>query len=154
MIGITPEATSIVRVATSLPAAPSRDLSCTSMPMQKSIMDDGVDVVVFSRRSSAYDARFAALCEGRPSRCRSLRYDPQVKAGLRPRLTRRIIEDAGGSCSHSCASIVLCGEIAGPKAGIAWRPHPKLVNIRRYGYRPMLASMAACVDPPSSGTLA
>ena len=129
--------------------------------LQKSyLVDDGVDVVVFSApQLSLYELRdLAALCEGRRFAVPLLAVtSPQVKPDSdRMGYTARI-EDAGGSVlAGMCFYQSYAREIAEAKGWNRLATNSaKLVNILGgYGYRPMLASMEACVDAAVSGRLA
>lgn len=160
MAGITPEARQLSDVAEAgLPSHRVTKLHIDAL--QKSyLVDDGVDVVVFSApQLSLYELRdLAALCEGRRFTVPLLAVtSPQVKPDCdRMGYTARI-EDAGGSVlSGMCFYQSYAREIAEAKGWNRLATNSaKLVNILGgYGYRPMLASMEACVDAAVSGKLA
>jgi predicted aconitase len=160
IIGITPEARRLSDVAaTGLPG--HRVTRADVDALQKSyLVDDGVDVVVFSApQLSLYELRdLAALCEGRRFAVPLLAVtSPQVKPDCdRMGYTARI-EDAGGSVlAGMCFYQSYAREIAEAKGWNRLATNSaKLVNILGgYGYRPMLASMEACVDAAVSGRLA
>jgi hypothetical protein len=122
--------------------------------------DDEVDVVVFSApQLSLFELRdLAELCDGRRFAVPLLAItSPQVKPDSdRMGYTGRI-EDAGGVVmSGMCFYQSYAREIAEAKG---WKRlvtnSAKMVNILGgYGYRPMLASMPACVEAAVSGRLA
>jgi predicted aconitase len=127
---------------------------------QSYLVDDRVDVVVFSApQLSLYELRdLAALCEGR-------RFDvpllavtsPQVKPDCDRMGYTGCIEDAGGSVlAGMCFYQSYAREIAEAKGWNRLATNSaKLVNILGgYGYRPMLASMEACVEAAATGKLA
>ena len=132
----------------------------TSMPCRNPITPTiRVDVVVFSApQLSLYELRdLAGLCDGRRFTVPLLAVtSPAGQAGRRPhgiygadRIRRR--QRAVGNVFLS----VLCARDFG---GQGWKRlatnSAKLVNILGgYGYRPMLASMEACVDAAISGKL-
>src|ERR1700758_464564 len=128
--------------------------------LQKSYhTDDTVDVVVFSApQLSLYElGDLAALCDGRTFSVPMLAVtSPQVKPDSdRMGYTARI-EAAGGSVlSGMCFYQSYAREISEARG---WKRlatnSAKLVNILGgYGYRPMLASMEACVEAAVSGKL-
>ena len=159
MIGITPEARQLSDVASG--DLPSHRVTRADIEaLQKSYrVDDRVDVVVFSApQLSLYELRdLAELCKGRRFTIPLLAVtSPQVKPDSdRMGYTARI-EDAGGSVfSGMCFYQSYAREIAEANG---WNKlatnSAKLVNILGgYGYRPMLASMEACVDAAVSGKL-
>jgi predicted aconitase len=122
--------------------------------------DDEVDVVVFSApQLSLYElSDLAELCDGRQFTVPLLAItSPQVKPDAdRMGYTARI-EDAGGSVlSGMCFYQSYAREISEANG---WKRlatnSAKLVNILGgYGYRPMLASMEACVGAAVTGKLA
>jgi hypothetical protein len=122
--------------------------------------DDRVDVVVFSApQLSLYELRaLAELCRGREFAVPLLAVtSPQVKPDADRLGYTRDIEDAGGTVlSGMCFYQSYAREIAEANG---WKRlatnSAKMVNILGgYGYRPMLASMEACVDAAESGRLA
>jgi len=159
-VGITPEARQVSDVA---PAAlPSHRVTRADVDaLQKSYrVVDRVDVVVFSApQLSLYELRdLAALCDGRRFTVPLLAVtSPQVKPDSdRMGYTARI-EGAGGSVlSGMCFYQSYAREIAEAKGWNRLATNSaKLVNILGgYGYRPMLASMEACVSAAVSGKLA
>jgi predicted aconitase len=160
MVGVTFEARQLSDVADA--GLPSHRVTKADIDaLQKSyLVDEGVDVVVFSApQLSLYELRdLAALCEGRRFTVPLLAVtSPQVKPDCdRMGYTARI-EDAGGSVlSGMCFYQSYAREIAEAKGWNRLATNSaKLVNILGgYGYRPMLASMEACVDAAVSGKLA
>jgi predicted aconitase len=159
MIGITPEARHLSDVAaTGLPS--HRVTKADVDALQKSYrVDDGVDVVVFSApQLSLYELRdLAALCDGRRFTVPLLAVtSPQVKPDCDRMGYTACIEDAGGSVlAGMCFYQSYAREIAEAKGWNRLATNSaKLVNILGgYGYRPMLASMEACVDAAVSGRL-
>lgn len=160
MIGITPEAERLADVA---PAGiPAHRVGAGEIAALQSSYrtDDMVDVVVFSApQLSLYELRdLAALCDGRRFCVPLLAVtSPQVKPDAdRMGYTTRI-EGAGGLVlSGMCFYQSYAREIAEAKG---WKRlvtnSAKLVNILGgYGYRPMIASMEACVDAAVNGRLA
>jgi hypothetical protein len=159
LLGLTPEAGRLRDVApTDLPS--HRVTRADIDALQQSYMgDDRVDVVVFSApQLSLYELRdLSALCDGRRFAVPLLAVtSPQVKPDSdRMGYTARI-EDAGGTVlSGMCFYQSYAREMAEAKG---WKRlatnSAKLVNILGgYGYRPMLASMEACVDAAVSGRL-
>jgi predicted aconitase len=157
LIGLTPEAERAGDVA--LAGLPTHTVSQADVKaLQQSYRtDDRVDVVVFSApQLSLYELRdLAALCDGRHFSVPMLAVtSPQVKPDSdRMGYTARI-ETAGGMVlSGMCFYQSYAREIAEAKG---WKSlvtnSAKLVNILGgYGYRPMLASMEACVDAAVSG---
>jgi len=160
MVGVTPEAERLSDVA---PAAiPAHRVSRADVAALQSAYrtEDAVDVVVFSApQLSLYELRdLAALCDGRRFCVPLLAVtSPQVKPDCdRMGYTARI-EGAGGLVlSGMCFYQSYAREIAEAKG---WKSiatnSAKLVNILGgYGYRPMIASMEACVDAAVTGRLA
>lgn len=160
MVGVTPEAERLSDVA---PAGiPAHRIGRADIAALQSAYrtDDTVDVVVFSApQLSLYELRdLAALCDGRQLSVPLLAVtSPQVKPDSdRMGYTARI-EDAGGLVlSGMCFYQSYAREIAEAKG---WKRlatnSAKLVNILGgYGYRPMIASMEACVDAAVTGRLA
>jgi predicted aconitase len=160
LVGHTPEAGELADVAPAgLPSHPvtKSDIQAFQESYRK---DDRVDVVVFSApQLSLYELRdLAELCRGRRFAVPLLAVtSPQIKPDCdRMGYTVRI-EDAGGTVlSGMCFYQSYAREIAEAKG---WKSlatnSAKLVNILGgYGYRPMLASMEACVDAAVSGRLA
>jgi predicted aconitase len=159
MIGTTPEARQLSDVASG--GLPSHRVTRADIEaLQQSYRVDGrVDVVVFSApQLSLYELRdLAELCDGRRFTIPLLAMtSPQVKPDSdRMGYTARI-EDAGGSVfSGMCFYQSYAREIAEANGWNALATNSaKLVNILGgYGYRPMLASMEACVDAAVSGKL-
>ena len=128
--------------------------------MRKSYQtDEAVDVVVFSApQLSLYELRdLAALCDGKRFTVPLLAVtSPQVKPDSdRVGYTARIEAAGGHVLSGMCFYQSYAREIAEANG---WKRlatnSAKLVNILGgYGYRPMLASMEACVDAAVSGRL-
>jgi predicted aconitase len=159
LLGLTPEATRLTDVAAS--GLPSLRVTQADVDaLQNSYhTDDQVDVVVFSApQLSLYElSDLAELCEGRRFTVPLLAItSPQVKPDAdRMGYTERI-EGAGGSVlSGMCFYQSYAREISEANG---WKRlatnSAKLVNILGgYGYRPMLASMEACVDAAVSGKL-
>ena len=122
--------------------------------------DETVDVVVFSApQLSLYELRdLAALCDGRRfTRAAARGHQPAGQAGFAIALgyTARIEAAGGHVLSGMCFYQSYAREIAEANG---WKRlatnSAKLVNILGgYGYRPMLASMEACVDAAASGRL-
>src|SRR5471032_1452609 len=160
LAGLTPEAGRLADVAAA--NLPSLRVTRTDVDdLQKSYhTDDQVDVVVFSApQLSLFELRdLAELCAGRRFTVPLLAItSPQVKPDAdRMGYTARI-ESAGGSVlSGMCFYQSYAREISEARG---WKRlatnSAKLVNILGgYGYRPMLASMEACVDAAASGKLA
>jgi predicted aconitase len=157
--GLTPEAAELAGVAEGLPRL--RVTRADVEQLQKSYhTDDSVDVVVFSApQLSLYELRdLAGLCDGRNFTVPLLAItSPQVKPDAdRMGYTERI-EGAGGNVlSGMCFYQSYAREISEANG---WKRlatnSAKLVNILGgYGYRPMLASMEACVEAAVSGRLA
>ena len=140
-------------------AGPSRD-QARCHALQKSYhKDDKVDVVVFSApQLSLFELRdLAALCAGRRFAVPLLAVtSPQVKPDSDRMGYTAHIENAGGIVmSGMCFYQSYAREIAEANG---WKRlvtnSAKLVNILGgYGYRPMMASMEACVDAAVSGKL-
>jgi predicted aconitase len=159
LVGLTPEARELSDVAS--PDLPSHRVTKADVEaLQQSYhTDDTVDVVVFSApQLSLYElGDLAALCDGRKLAVPMLAVtSPQVKPDAdRMGYTARI-EAAGGSVlSGMCFYQSYAREISEARG---WKRlatnSAKLVNILGgYGYRPMLASMEACVDAAVSGRL-
>ena len=159
LLGLTPEAAQLSDVAAS--GLPSLRVTKADVDaLQDSYhTDDQVDVVVFSApQLSLYElSDLAVLCEGRHFTVPLLAItSPQVKPDAdRMGYTERI-ESAGGSVlSGMCFYQSYAREISEANG---WKRlatnSAKLVNILGgYGYRPMLASMEACVDAAVSGKL-
>jgi hypothetical protein len=159
LLGLTPEAAQLTDVAAA--ALPSLRVTKADVDaLQNSYhTDDQVDVVVFSApQLSLYElSDLAELCEGRHFTVPLLAItSPQVKPDAdRMGYTGRI-EGAGGSVlSGMCFYQSYAREISEANG---WKRlatnSAKLVNILGgYGYRPMLASMEACVDAAVSGKL-
>jgi predicted aconitase len=121
--------------------------------------DDHVDVVVFSApQLSLFElCDLAGLCEGRRFTVPLLAVtSPQVKPDAdRMGYTARIEAAGGNVLSGMCFYQSYAREISEANG---WKRlatnSAKLVNILGgYGYRPMLASMEACVDAAVSGKL-
>jgi hypothetical protein len=159
LLGLTPEAAQLTDVAAS--GLPSLRVTKADVDaLQNSYhTDDQVDVVVFSApQLSLYElSDLAELCQGRHFTVPLLAItSPQVKPDAdRMGYTERI-EGAGGSVlSGMCFYQSYAREISEANG---WKRlatnSAKLVNILGgYGYRPMLASMEACVDAAVSGKL-
>jgi predicted aconitase len=159
LAGLTPEAHRLDDVASgSLPRhRVSRD---DVSGLQKSYhTDDKVDVVVFSApQLSLYELRdLAGLCDGKHFTVPLLAVtSPQVKPDCdRAGYTARIEQAGGHVLSGMCFYQSYAREIAEANG---WKRlatnSAKLVNILGgYGYRPMIASMEACVDAAQTGTL-
>jgi predicted aconitase len=160
LVGLTPEAGRLADVADEqLPIL--RVTKSDVDDLQNSYhTDDEVDVVVFSApQLSLYElSDLAELCDGRQFTVPLLAItSPQVKPDAdRMGYTARI-EDAGGSVlSGMCFYQSYAREISEANG---WKRlatnSAKLVNILGgYGYRPMLASMEACVGAAVTGKLA
>jgi predicted aconitase len=159
IVGLTPEARQVTDVANAdlpLHRVTKDDIDALQKSYHK---DDRVDVVVFSApQLSLYELRdLAALCDDRRFTVPLLAVtSPQVKPDSdRMGYTARI-ESAGGIVmSGMCFYQSYAREIAEAKG---WKRlvtnSAKLVNILGgYGYRPMMASMQACVDAAVSGKL-
>jgi predicted aconitase len=157
--GVTPEAYRAADVASDdLPG--HRVARGDVIALQKSYhTDTGVDVVVFSApQLSLYELRdLASLCDGRRFMVPLLAVtSPQVKPDAdRAGYTARIEHAGGHVLSGMCFYQSYAREIAEANG---WKRlatnSAKLVNILGgYGYRPMLASMEACVEAAASGEL-
>jgi hypothetical protein len=160
IVGHTPEARHLSDVV-------SRDLPSHRVThamieaLQQSYLGDKhVDVVVFSApQLSLFELRdLAAICDGRRFTVPLLAVtSPQIKPDCdRFGYTARI-EGAGGTVlAGMCFYQSYAREIAEAKGWNRLATNSaKLVNILGgYGYRPMLASMEACVDAAVSGKLA
>jgi predicted aconitase len=160
LVGLTPEASRLADVAK--PDLPKfRVTGADVRALQDFYRSDGrVDVVVFSApQLSLYEMRtLAELCRGREFTVPLLAVtSPQVKPDADRLGYTRDIEDAGGTVlSGMCFYQSYAREIAEANG---WKRlvtnSAKMVNILGgYGYRPMLASMEACVDAAESGRLA
>jgi predicted aconitase len=160
LAGFTPEAGRLSDVAAA--GLPSLRVTRADVDdLQKSYhTDDQVDVVVFSApQLSLYELRdLAELCEGRRFTVPLLAItSPQVKPDAdRMGYTARIESAGGNVLSGMCFYQSYAREISEARG---WKRlatnSAKLVNILGgYGYRPMLASMEACVDSAVSGKLA
>ena len=159
LVGITPEASRLFDVA---PAnLPRHEVTRDDIEaLQRSYRtDEGVDVVVFSApQLSLYELRdLAALCDGRRFTVPLLAVtSPQVKPDADRMGYSATIEAAGGTVlAGMCFYQSYAREIAEAKG---WKRlatnSAKIVNILGgYGYRPMLASMEACVDAAVTGKL-
>jgi predicted aconitase len=160
LVGLTPEASRLADVAK--PDLPKfRVTNADVLALQNSYRsDDRVDVVVFSApQLSLYEMRaLAELCRGREFAVPLLAVtSPQVKPDADRLGYTRDIEDAGGTVlSGMCFYQSYAREIAEANG---WKRlatnSAKMVNILGgYGYRPMLASMEACVEAAERGRLA
>jgi predicted aconitase len=159
LVGLTPEAAKLSDVADA--NLPTHHVGKADVEaLQKSYhIDDSVDVVVFSApQLSLYElGDLAALCDGRKFCLPLLAVtSPQVKPDSdRMGFTARI-EAAGGTVlSGMCFYQSYAREISEARG---WKRlatnSAKLVNILGgYGYRPVLASMEACVDAAVNGKL-
>jgi hypothetical protein len=159
IVGVTPEASRLADVASGdLPR--HRVTQDDVIGLQRSYhTDTAVDVVVFSApQLSLFELRdLASLCDGRQFKVPLLAVtSPQVKPDAdRAGYTKRIEEAGGHVLSGMCFYQSYAREIAEANG---WKRlatnSAKLVNILGgYGYRPMLASMEACVDAAASGEL-
>jgi predicted aconitase len=159
IVGLTPEARQVADVAAAdVPVHRVTRHDVTAL--QKSYHnDDTVDVVVFSApQLSLFELRdLAALCAGRRFAVPLLAVtSPQVKPDSDRMGYTAHIENAGGVVmSGMCFYQSYAREIAEANG---WKRlvtnSAKLVNILGgYGYRPMMASMEACVDAAVSGKL-
>jgi predicted aconitase len=159
IVGLTPEArqaTDMAEVDLPVHRVTRHDVTA----LQKSYHnDDRVDVVVFSApQLSLFELRdLAALCAGRRFAVPLLAVtSPQVKPDSDRMGYTAHIENAGGVVmSGMCFYQSYAREIAEANG---WKRlvtnSAKLVNILGgYGYRPMMASMEACVDAAVSGKL-
>jgi predicted aconitase len=159
VVGLTPEAARLADVA---PAdlASHRVTRDDVIALQRSYhTSDAVDVVVFSApQLSLYELReLADLCDGQRFKVPLLAVtSPQVKPDAdRAGYTARIEAAGGHVLAGMCFYQSYAREIAEANG---WKSlatnSAKLVNILGgYGYRPMLASMEACVRAAASGTL-
>ena len=160
IVGHTPEARQRSDVASG--DLPSHRVTRTAIEeLQRSYLGDKrVDVVVFSApQLSLYELRdLAQICAGRRFTVPLLAVtSPQVKPDCdRMGYTARIEEAGGTVLAGMCFYQSYAREIAEAKGWNRLATNSaKLVNILGgYGYRPMLASMEACVDAAVSGTLA
>ena len=161
LVGITPEAMRLEDVGGERLPVAHRIGAADVQALQRSYATtDEVDVVVFSApQLSLYELRrIADLCDGR----RFVRpllavTSPQVKPDSdRMGYTARIEEAGGTVLAGMCFYQSYAREIAEAKGWHRLATNSaKLVNILGgYGYRPMLASMEACVDAAVSGKLA
>ena len=159
LIGLTPEAGRLADVAGGkLPQY--RVGRAEFEALQQSYRREGeVDVVVFSApQLSLLELRdLAELCAGRQMRIPLLAVtSPQIKPDCdRMGYTRDIEEASGTVMSGMCFYQSYAREIAEARG---WKRlvtnSAKLVNILGgYGYQPMLASMAECVDAAEKGRL-
>jgi predicted aconitase len=159
IVGFTPEAPRLADVArVDLPS--HRVTRDDVIGLQKSYrVSETVDVVVFSApQLSLYELRdLASLCDGRRFKVPLLAVtSPQVKPDSdRAGYTGRIEAAGGHVLSGMCFYQSYAREIAEANG---WKTlatnSAKLVNILGgYGYRPMLASMEACVEAAASGRL-
>ena len=159
IVGLTPEARQVIDVAAAdVPV--HRVIKADIDALQKSYhKDDKVDVVVFSApQLSLFELRdLAALCKGRKFAVPLLAVtSPQVKPDSDRMGYTASIERAGGIVmSGMCFYQSYAREISEARG---WKRlatnSAKLVNILGgYGYRPMLASMEACVDAAVSGKM-
>jgi len=159
IVGHTPEARQLSDVASGdLPR--HRVTRAAIEELQRSYLGDKrVDVVVFSApQLSLYELRdLAQICAGRRFTVPLLAVtSPQVKPDCdRMGYTARIEEAGGTVLAGMCFYQSYAREIAEAKGWHRLATNSaKLVNILGgYGYRPMLASMEACVDAAVSGTL-
>ena len=159
IVGLTPEARQVTDVAAA-DAPVHRVTRHDVTALQKSYHnDDKVDVVVFSApQLSLFELRdLAGLCAGRRFAVPLLAVtSPQVKPDSDRMGYTAHIENAGGTVmSGMCFYQSYAREIAEANG---WKRlvtnSAKLVNILGgYGYRPMIASMEACVDAAVSGKL-
>jgi predicted aconitase len=160
LVGLTPEAGRLADVADAgLPV--HRITRADADALQQSYhTDDQVDVVVFSApQLSLYElSDLAGLCDGRRFSVPLLAVtSPQVKPDCdRMGYTARIEAAGGNVLSGMCFYQSYAREISEARG---WKRlatnSAKLVNILGgYGYRPMLASMEACVDAAVNGKLA
>jgi predicted aconitase len=159
VVGLTPEAARLADVApANLPS--HRVTRDDVIGLQRSYhASDTVDVVVFSApQLSLYELReLADLCDGQRFKVPLLAVtSPQVKPDAdRAGYTARIEAAGGNVLAGMCFYQSYAREIAEANG---WKSlatnSAKLVNILGgYGYRPMLASMEACVGAAASGTL-
>lgn len=159
LVGLTPEAGRLTDVANS--GLPTFRVTKADVQALQNFYhtDDRVDVVVFSApQLSLFELRdLAQLCNGRQFVVPLLAVtSPQVKPDADRLGYTKHIEDAGGTVlSGMCFYQSYAREIAEANG---WKRlatnSAKMVNILGgYGYRPMLASMEACVDAAESGRL-
>jgi predicted aconitase len=159
LVGLTPEAGKLDDVAA--PGLPSLRVTKADVDELQSSYhtDDQVDVVVFSApQLSLFElCDLAKLCEGRRFTVPLLAtISPQVKPDAdRMGYTARIEAAGGNVLSGMCFYQSYAREISEANG---WKRlatnSAKLVNILDgYGYRPMLASMEACVDAAVNGKL-
>ncbi len=161
LVGITPEAHSLADVGGDRLAVAHCIGRDDITELQRSYaVDSGVDVVVFSApQLSLYELRdLSALCAGRRFKVPLLAVtSPQVKPDADRFGYTDAIESAGGTVlSGMCFYQSYAREIAEARG---WKRlatnSAKLVNILGgYGYTPMLASMADCVQAAETGVLA
>src|SRR5215510_4215874 len=160
LVGLTPEAGRLSDVAA--PHLPTVRLTGADVrALQASYRaEDRVDVVVFSApQLSLFELReLSGLCEGQRFIVPLLAVtSPQVKSDADRLGYTATIEAAGGTVlSGMCFYQSYAREIAEANG---WKRlatnSAKMVNILGgYGYRPMLASMEACVHAAESGRLA
>jgi predicted aconitase len=159
IVGLTPEARQVTDVAAAdvpVHRVTRDDIAALQKSYHK---DDKVDVVVFSApQLSLFEMRdLAGLCEGKRFAVPLLAVtSPQVKPDSDRMGYTADIENAGGVVmSGMCFYQSYAREIADANG---WKRlatnSAKLVNILGgYGYRPMMASMEACVDAAVSGKL-
>ena len=159
IVGLTPEARRVIDVAAAdvpVHRVTKGDVDALQKSYHK---DDAVDVVVFSApQLSLFELRdLAALCKGRKFAVPLLAVtSPQVKPDSDRMGYTASIESAGGVVmSGMCFYQSYAREIAEANG---WKRlvtnSAKLVNILGgYGYRPMMASMEACVDAAVSAKL-
>ena len=160
IVGVTPEARRYEDVADrKLPAHRVREGDVRALQASYRT-DDGVDVVVFSapQLSLMELARLADLCDGMRFKVPMLAVtSPQVQPDAQRMGFVERIEAAGGTVlAGMCFYQSYAREMAEANG---WKRlatnSAKLVNILGgYGYRPMLASMEACVDAARTGKLA
>jgi predicted aconitase len=161
LVGFTPEAVHLNDVdADRLPVAHRIGADDVAMLAAEFRQDGEVDVVVFSApQLSLYELRsLASLCDGRRFKVPLLAVtSPQVKPDAdRFGFTGRIEAAGGMVLSGMCFYQSYAREIAEANG---WRRlatnSAKMVNILGgYGFRPMLASMEACVAAAETGRLA
>lgn len=161
LVGITPEAPTLADVGGErLPVAHRIGHDDIAALQRSYAVDSAVDVVVFSApQLSLYELRdLSALCAGRRFKVPLLAVtSPQVKPDADRFGYTEAIESAGGTVlSGMCFYQSYAREIAEARG---WKRlvtnSAKLVNILGgYGYTPMLASMADCVQAAESGVLA
>ena len=159
MVGVTPEASRLEDVAG--PGLPRHRVGRDAVrALQAGYRDGGsVDVVVFSapQLSLLELAHLADLCDGRRFKIPLLAVtSPQVKPDAERMGFVARIEAAGGTVLAGMCFYQSYAREIGEANG--WRRlatnSAKLVNILGgYGYRPLLASMEACVGAAHTGTL-